>query len=308
MNEFHFLRPWWWLAIIPTLFFAWRLWRNEDSGRAWRAWVAPHLLPRLRVGSSHPRHIRPITIVCVAWLLAIGALAGPTWEREPAPFADDTTALAIVLKVTPSMQSHDIQPARQTRAAQKIHDLLALRPNAQTALFAYAGSAHRVMPFTTDAGILDAFTEDLAPDVMPVDGAVAAAALALADETVQHSGQAGWILWIADAATPEEMTTLQQYSATHSVPVSILAVVAGEGPEWESLKQAAAVLNAPLVRVTPDTADVHQLVTNSRFSSITEQAGSNRWRDAGYWLSWPITLIGLLGFRRGWMIHTAGGG
>src|SRR5262249_414028 len=114
----------------------------------------PHLLPHLLTGREERRWIRPVTVLPVAWMLGVVALAGPTWEREPAPFAEDMDVLAIVLKVTPSMQSQDIQPTRLARVTGKIRDLPGRRRGAKTALFAYAGTAHRVMPPTSDAGII----------------------------------------------------------------------------------------------------------------------------------------------------------
>jgi Ca-activated chloride channel family protein len=128
------------------------------------------------------------------------------------------------------MQSQDVQPTRSARATEKIRDLLALRPGAKTALFAYAGTTHRVMPFTGDAGVIDSFAAELAPDVMPVEGSAAGPALTAADEAVKKSGRAGWVLWIADAATPDELKALEQYRAEARTPVSVLAV-AGDGPE-----------------------------------------------------------------------------
>lgn len=307
MSEFHFLRPWWLLATVPAVALVWRLWTAEDASRTWRKLVAPHLLPRLLTGHEKRSWFRPVVALLVAWMMAAVALAGPAWQREPAPFAEDTAALVIVLKVTPSMQSQDVQPTRQTRAAEKIRDLLKQRPGAKTALFAYAGTAHRVMPFTSDAGIVTSFAEELAPDVMPVEGSVAGAALTAADEAVKKSGQAGWILWIADGATPNELKTLKQYRDEGRTPVSVLAV-AGDGPELESLKQAASALDAPLVRVTPDDADVKRLAGNTRFSAVSEQVGGDRWRDFGYWLVWPLAVLSLLWFRRGWMVRASGGG
>ena len=306
MSEFHFLRPWWLLTLLPTGVLAWRLWAVDDAGRAWRHLVAPHLLTHLLTGRAERGWVRPVTVLTSMWVLAAGALAGPTWEREPAPFAEDTAVLAIVVKVTPSMQAQDVQPTRQARAAEKIRDLLAQRPGTKTALFAYAGSAHRVMPLTSDAGIITTFAAELAPDVMPVEGANAGAALDLADKTVKESGQAGWVLWIADAATPEEEKALAQYRTEGRAPVSVLAV-AGEDPELESLKQAAAALDAPLVRVTPDGSDVEQLGRTARFSSVSDQAGSTRWKDFGYWLVPPLALASLFSFRRGWVVRSAGG-
>jgi Ca-activated chloride channel family protein len=307
MSEFHFLRPWWLLAAIPAAWAAWRLLRTEDAGRAWRNFVAPHLLPHLLTGREERGRFNPLLLMFVAWVTAVVALAGPTWEREPAPFAEDTAVLALVVKVTPSMQSEDVQPTRLARAAEKIRDLLDRRPGAKTALFAYAGSAHRVMPLTADAGIVTSFAGDLAPDVMPVEGSRAGDALAAADETIAKSGQSGWVLWIADAATPEETKAMEQYRSAGRTPVSVLAV-AGDGPELESLKAAAAALDAPLVRVTPDDSDVETLARNARFSAVTDRAGGERWKDFGYWLVPPLAVVALCWFRRGWMVRSAGGG
>lgn len=306
MSEFHFLRPWWLLAIAPAVALVAALWASEDGSRAWRKWVAPHLLPYLLVGREERSWFRPATVLLVAWVLAAVALAGPAWQREPAPFAEDTADLVIVLKVTPSMRSQDVQPTRLARATQKVHDLLALRPGAKAALFAYAGTAHRVMPFTSDAGIINSFAGELTPDVLPVDGAVAGAALTAADEAITKSGQAGWVLWVADGATPDESSALKKYHTEGRAPVSVLAV-AGPGPELDSLRTAAAALDAPLVPVSPDDSDVTRLAANTRFSTVVEQAGGDRWRDTGYWLAWPVAALALLWFRRGWMVRTSAG-
>jgi Ca-activated chloride channel family protein len=84
--------------------------------------------------------------------------------------------------------------------------------------------------------------------------------------------------------------------------------VAGDGPELESLKKAAAALDAPLVRVTPDDTDVRRLAANTRFSAVAERSGGDRWRDFGYWLAWPLAALTLFGFRRGWMVRASEGG
>ena len=41
-------------------------------------------------------------------MIAIIALAGPTWRREPAPFTADAAALVIAIEVTPTMNAQDI--------------------------------------------------------------------------------------------------------------------------------------------------------------------------------------------------------
>jgi Ca-activated chloride channel homolog len=299
VSDFHFLRPWWLLALLPVALLGWRLWTASDPGRPWRGVVAPHLLPHLLVGGGKRSRFSPAGLLVVGWVVAVLALAGPAWQREPAPFADDTAVLAIVLKVTPSMQTQDVQPTRLARAVQKIHDLLALRPGAKTALIAYSGSAHRVMPLTTDAGIIDSFAGELGPDVMPVNGDAAGAALDLAAEVVAKSGQRGWVLWVCDGVAADQAGALAAYRDQGRAPVSVLAV-AGAGPELDSLQGGAATLGADFVRVTPDDADVRRLAGNTRFSLAADGTGE-RWRDAGYWLVPALVVVGLWWFRPGWV-------
>jgi Ca-activated chloride channel family protein len=304
VSDFHFLRPWWLLALLPIAVLAWQLWTAGDAVRSWRRVVAPHLLPHLLVGQATRSRFSPAAWLVGAWLLTTLALAGPAWQREPSPFADDTAVLAVVLKVTPSMLTRDVEPTRLGRSVQKIHDLLTLRPGAKTALIAYSGSAHRVMPMTTDAGIIDSFAGDLEPKVMPVEGDVAGRALEIAADIVAGSGQAGWVLWIGDGVSADQTTALTQYRAKRSVPVSILAV-AGAGPELDSLKGAASTLGADFVGVTPDDVDVQNLAGNSRFSDAPDAVGE-RWRDAGYWLVPVLAAVCLFWFREGWVAGAGG--
>ena len=59
-------------------------------------------------------------------------------------------AAVIALDLSATMNAVDVQPSRLERAKQKIRDLLALRSGARTALVAYAGSAHTVLPLSDD--------------------------------------------------------------------------------------------------------------------------------------------------------------
>lgn len=306
MSDFHFLRPWWLLAFLPVAFAGWRVWATTDPGRSWRGTVASHLLPHLLVGGERRTRrfaVSPLATLLLGWTAMVIALAGPAWQREPAPFADDATVLAIVLKVSPSMLTQDVQPTRLARSVQKIHDLLALRPGARTALIAYTGSAHQVMPLTNDAALIGSFAAELSPEVMPREGDVASEALKLARDVVARSGQRGWVLWICDGVAPDQVTALGDDRA-RDMPVSLLAA-AGEGPERDSLEAAARVLGADLVPVAPDGADVRRLAGNTRFSPARDGTGE-RWRDAGYGLVPFLCLLGLVWFRPGWVARAGG--
>lgn len=299
MGDFHFLRPWWLTVIVPAALLLWLLWRRQDDSQAWRGLIADHLLPHLLVGGRRRSRIRPIHALAVGWLVGIAALAGPAWQLEPAPFADETTVLVLAVKVAPSMNDSDVQPTRQARAAQKIHDLLALRKGGKTALIAYAGSSHLVMPMTSDSAVIDTFARDLSADIMPVRGDAAARTIGKARELVTKSGQPGWVLWVADGVAADQVGKLSDDGA----PVRILAV-GGEGEERQSLERAASRLGTTVDLLTADDADVARLARNARFSAVAgDGKGGRCWRDAGWWLVPVLALLTLLWFRPGWMVR-----
>ena len=157
LAEFHFLRPQWlWLA-VPAALVVWLFHRREDPERPWRGLVAPHLLPHLLVGGGGRFALRPVHGVAAFLLLCTLAVAGPTWQREPPPFVQDKAPLVVALDLSRTMDAIDVQPSRLERGKQKIRDLVGLREGARTALVAYAGSAHLVLPLTEDRRILETY-------------------------------------------------------------------------------------------------------------------------------------------------------
>ena len=119
ITDFHFIRPWWLLAILPLAALVWAIHRRPDLEQPWRGVIAPHLLPFLLTGENHHARFSPLLLIAIGWCISTLAIAGPTCRREPAPFAEDTAPLAIVLKVTPSMTTQDVQPSRLARGVEK---------------------------------------------------------------------------------------------------------------------------------------------------------------------------------------------
>lgn len=301
--DFHFIRPWWLLALVPCLLLVLAIRRRGDAARAWHGIVAPHLLPFLLHGEDKRARFQPWQMLALGWLVAVLAIAGPTWRREPAPFADDTAALAIVVRVSPSMMTEDVQPGRLARGVQKIHDLLETRKGAKTALVAYAGTAHVVMPATTDEGIIDSFAAALDPKIMPQDGDVAADALRLADKALADAG-GGSILWITDGLAAEQGAALAKWRKQSGTRVRLLPVLL-PGEELEALKKVAAVANAAVVPLAADDSDVSTLARAAKFATAVAAGAGDRWQESGYWLTPLVALLMLPFFRRGWMARTA---
>lgn len=291
---FHFLRPAWLLPIAPALLLCWLARRRATVRPAAPAAIAPHLAAALTVGASRRMKLLPIDGIALILVLLSIAAAGPTWSRIPNPLVANTAPLAVVLNLSQSMQSTDIAPSRLERAKQKILDLLATRAGARTALIAYAGSAHRVVPLTEDPEVIKPFIEGLESGVMPVSGRNAGAALALARETLADESIPGAILFITDELEGSDLPAFAQHADSNGAPVLFLSVGG-----------LASVANAVVIGVSADDSDVRQIERRVAAAFQDALAGDERlqWNDRGWLLAWPLALLTLLWFRRGWTMQ-----
>lgn len=295
LSAFHFERPLWLLALLPAV----TLWlierRSSDTLQQWRRVIDPALLPYLIVGTERHKRITPSDWLAFAWIIGVIAVAGPAWQREPSPFADAKPAVAVVLKVTPSMLTEDLAPTRLDRARQKLSDILAQREGASTALIAYAGSSHIVLPATPDSSVVLDLAKAVAPRIMPKEGDDLQAALALADRALSSSASGGSILLLADTMGPQagEWPRLGK-------PVTVLALLAPGTPA----DAFAPIPHADIIATTPDGTDVHAVVSrlDSGDAAASVAGEGEHWREAGYWLVPLLALMTLLWFRRGWVL------
>jgi Ca-activated chloride channel family protein len=309
LESFHFLRPWWLVALLPAAAVLLATLRRADAQRAWQRWVDPALLEALLVRGEERRRFRPAHLLCLFWLVGLVALAGPSWRREPSPFAEDRAALVIALKVTPSMLTEDIAPSRLERAAHKITDLLGRRAGARNALVAYAGSAHLVMPLTKDPNAITTFVNDLAPELMPQEGDDPVAALRLATGQLSKSGSPGAVLFFADDWDESGIAAVEEHGKQGGVPVHVLATLADErlapenAPAVSTLRRVAAAGGGTFSLITPDSTDVVRLAGQiQQTARATAAETGDRWRDEGYWMLPLLVAMAGMWFRKGWVL------
>lgn len=304
LANFHFLRPWALALLLPAAALWWMTHARSDTTSRWRAVIAPELLPLLTVSGSAKGRVSPAAMLAVAWALATLAVAGPTWVREPSPFAATQPPIMVVLKVAPSMQATDVAPTRAERARQKVSDLLALREGAAAGLVAYGGSAHLVLPPTPDRAVVTSMAKALTPDVMPTEGDALAQAVSLAAQTLASGGQSGSILVLADTLAPGQTDLLRAAVRPGGPPVTLLAMLPPvQVPRDAPLKDAADALGAALVPLTIDDADVGRISLQSDSAhAATAPQGTERWAEAGYWLTPLLAVLVAAWFRRGWVL------
>jgi len=333
IEQFHLLRPWWLLLLIPLAGVLWLLLKNRYDSGSWRAVIDARLLPFvLSSASLDSRGWSRWVLGCVA-LLAIIALAGPTWEKLPQSVYHKETALVIALDLSRSMNSADLKPSRLSRARHKIADILNLRQEGQTALVVYAADAFTVTPLTSDVDTILALLPDLETELMPAQGTRADRAVELALELFANSGIArGDVLLISDGLSDLEVNRVEaQLGEKPGNRLSVLAVGTREGGPVplknggflkdsdgaivitdmleDNLRRVARNGGGEFVEISADDIDINSLAymmdssIDDREARLSDRS-TDIWRELGPWLLLVALPLAALSFRRGvvWLV------
>ena len=332
LENLHFLRPLWLLALVPSVLLIWALLHNSQARNQWLNAIDAHLLKHLLLNQQQikGRRIALPWFVLVALLLSILALAGPTVEKRPLPVFETEVSKVILLDLSLSMNATDIKPSRLTRAKHKINDLLSYTKEGQVALIVYAGDAFVISPLTTDARTIETLVPPLSPGLMPVLGSQPHRAFEVANELLENAGiLSGQIIWITDGIDDEDYGRVLDANADSRHQVSILAVGTDQGapiplPDNQGflkdgsgeiiipslglagIEQLAGQLNAPITELTPDDRDIRTLLesfkTPEEFIATEDDLEMDTWVELGPYLLLPVLIIAALAFRRGLVI------
>lgn len=323
LDLFHFIRPLW-LTALPLLGLIWWLVRRREATTTPVAdLVAPHLVDALTVNLDGRKGFRPVDGVVIAAITMIFAAAGPTWSKQPSPWFAETAPLVVALEVSDSMRSNDLLPNRLERARFKVLDLVRARTGSRTAIIAYAGSAHIVVPPSMDINVLEPLLESLDPAIMPLSGADVGAVLPLAQSLLGTNAAVGTILFVNDGFSPLDIPALSEFSATSGTPtLAALVVGSDEGGvallpdgspvmaksggrldtsiDTEVLQRVSSEANLPVIRASTGDDDIRRLMRTIESNLQQADDPDAQWRDEGWWFLWPAALLTLLWFRRGW--------
>ena len=311
----HFLRPHWMWALLalPVLWGLWRM--RQRQGHAWRDVVDAHLLPHLlETGGKAARGA--VWMGALGYVLAIVALAGPSWRQGEQPLWQSQTPLVIAFDLSSSMTAPDLPPSRLLQARAKVAALLRDRPGGQVGLVAYAGEAFTVAPLTDDAANVALFLDALEPAVMPVDGQQADKAINWSVRLLQQAGfERGDILVIADHADGAALAAAADASR-QGFRVAVLGVGTAAGAPYRDAE--GRILHARLEAASlaalgtaggggyqPLSVGEGDLRALGVLDPAQSNAGAQRgeqglaWLDEGYWLLPVLMLLALFAFRRG---------
>jgi Ca-activated chloride channel family protein len=336
LARFHFERPWWLLAMPLLLALAFWLARRSAAGSGWSSLIDAPLLDALRLPEpAKATRASPWPWVALGWTLAVLALAGPTWQREPAAANSTPDGWVLVLDLSPSMLAPDAAPNRVSRARYAIEDMLRAAQGAHVGLVVFSAEPYTVAPLTDDVATVRGLTGPLSPGLMPSAGDKLGPALSMAQQLLERSStRGGHVVVLTDGyADPMDATAAAQSLRERSTTVDVLAI-GGTGsaapvgsntqinPEQAADSDGTAQAEVPAPIGPVDRALLQQLARagGGRVFGLDEMAAlltqlqtqvtrsatplagveAVRWRDAGVWLLPPLLLLAALLARRGW--------
>lgn len=325
LADFHFLRPWWLLALLPAALVLFSLLKNKAQRGDWTRVCDAELLPYILQEQPTQTRNGGWLAAALATLLCILALAGPTWERLPGPAFRNDSALVIALDLSESMNAADIKPSRISRARYKIADILKQRKDGQTALLVYSGDAFTVTPLTTDTSTINSQLEALTTDIMPSPGSNPARAIEKAVDLLRQAGLTqGHVLLVTDGADADSLAQASRLVGDYRL--SVLALGTQEGApipqpgggflkdaagnivvaklDIEQLSQLAAAGHGIFQTVTASDDDIERL--GGMFNAAVNQENSEKtdallqqWDEKGPWLLVLVLPWAALRFRKG---------
>jgi len=333
LQAFHFLRPWWLLA-LPVL-WALVVWlarqRNLHSNAA--QFIDADLLPALRLDTTHAagsgtRGLSPWPWLALAWTLAVLALAGPSWQQDKTAAYRAPAAWVVVLDLSPSMASTDVAPSRVARARFLVDDILSTARDARVGMVAFSDEPYTVAPLTQDVATVRSLMPVLAPDLMPSAGDHLAPALEQAQKLLNASGSRDKRIVVLSDGFDDPAAALRIAAALKQQGIALSAVgvgTAGGAPmrnadgsftKDDKGQPQMTRLNAELLQQLAsagggrfvDSAQPAALLANLQSTSarpgeaVAEQDQSvAHWQDAGIYILPLVLLLAALLARRRWL-------
>lgn len=303
IENFHFIRPWWLLAmLLPLLFYA------KFSGKtavksSWQKVCDKRLLDFLliRSGSAQCRFISLTALI--GFISAISAAAGPSWQKTEVPNLSLQNPVMLVLDVSSEMARQDLSPNRLVRAKYKIGDLLKLLKGRQVGLIIYTQEPFLITPITDDARLIDNLLPEITPEIMPLNGERLDRAISLAAEKLKNTGYANGniVIFSGDGGTAfAAALKAAETAGINDYKVSVLATASKKSEQLELIAQKGKGIYSQISSGDQDVMKISAFIEQEQNQEFKEAENMRTiWLDYGVYLVVLPLLCCLYFFRRG---------
>ncbi|MEE9327604.1 MAG: VWA domain-containing protein [Cocleimonas sp.] len=325
-EQFNFLYPQWFFALIPLVLILWFSFRSNGNSKAWEKVIDAKLLPLLLQGEDNKTGKLAKTLLILGWLITVIALADPVWEKISRPIFQTNTARVIVLDLSSSMLISDLKPSRLARARFKIEDILSRDEEGQTGLVLFAGDAFTASPLTRDTKTIRSLLKILTPQLMPAQGSRVDLGLNKAHELLKQAGvNKGQVLLIADGLSDKNLADKAAKSLVKDgYTVSVLGVGTEEGGtlkfrnysnviiklESDNLSAVAATGKGNYHQISANNLDLQHVLSVKLDGKVSNNKNpqkqnieNDQWKSTGPILILFLIPLAAFAFRRGWLFN-----
>ncbi|MED7819173.1 MULTISPECIES: vWA domain-containing protein [unclassified Francisella] len=324
--DFHLLRPWWLLALIPVIILTILLFKNSAKSNSWSKYCDSHLLEHVTIGqdSKTNKTLIPLAFLFL-WIIAVFALAGPTYKHKDIPIYQKDISRVIALDVSQSMDTADISPSRLERAKYKILDILKRIKEGQVGMLVFSSEPFVVTPLTSDAKTVANLVPVLNSNIVPVHGHNITRALKKSAELIEQAGASeGQIILVTDSTPSAKAISEAKDLAQKGIKTDVYAIGTPKGGiakdatgnylkddkgniqyfgvNLVKLKSLADSGDGKLVTLTNNNADIKSLLSEKIGvgAKKSKQDSTNIfWQDDGIYIIWVLSILSVFIFRRG---------
>ncbi|MDC1105576.1 VWA domain-containing protein [Prolixibacteraceae bacterium] len=328
IDHFHFLRPMLLWFLLPMLVLVAYYYFNKTIDVKWEQNILPEYRIFIISNIMQKKISWPALIYFAIFTFSIIGLAGPTFKQKQLPKVLNKAEVIIALDLSQSMMTTDISPNRLERAKLKIRDLFDLNLNTKIGLMAYAGTSHVIFPPSQDKQIMVPYMNAIKPRIMPISGSNYSILINNVDTLLKAVEAPSTILLVTDELTHDDATQLSNYinksrnylivwqMSTQNggvVPSPLNSqkplrhnrkvVRSSSDPEVVSFLQLNDhIWVIPITLDETDTKYIGNIINQHKVIKKASDEKSNQWEDVGIWFLIPCLILGLLWFRKGWVI------
>ncbi|MCK9237753.1 MAG: tetratricopeptide repeat protein [Thiopseudomonas sp.] len=316
------------LLLTPTLWLL--MYLVQRSSRRVQQWE--QILPKafhsaLLSQVKHDNRRWPTLLLGIASLCLGLALSQPHWTVKHEQITSmQIEPLVLVIQLTPESLATDLAPSRLQRIQHKVIQLTNLHEQANTAIVVYAGSAHTLVPLSSDKQAIENLLIALSPSLMPVAGNNAGLAVERAIQLLEQGGQRqGQILLFSYGLNATEQRDISKLMHNSAYQLSILGVGTTQGApitdeqtgrlitdsqgnilisqlDELGLQKFSQKTGIRYARLTHDGYDTDQLKLTASNQRQLAHSSMARQDNQGFWFVLPLILLLPPLARRGWLL------
>lgn len=303
LQDFHFLRPYWLVALILPIWWSIKIYKNEAIQSSWANVCDEHLLNYLLVkGENLQRRIFYILAMIILFVSVL-ALAGPTWVKKENPALSVDNPVMVLFNLSSDMRQTDVAPSRLTRARYIIKDVLHTFNATETGLIVYSDEPFVITPMTEDVALLENLLPQLEENIMPANGDRLDRAIDMAVGRMQSAGYNKGNLIVLAADVGEHFETALQSAEKAKKQGFDVNVIKINSQDNEKLKMIAQKGGGLYLNYNQNYAALSNKINDIYEKELKISANQQSvWEDFGYYLIWLPAMLFLYYFRKGVMI------